>query len=574
MRVDPSVASTSDASAAQPAATSPQPRRAAPASWSVLQSYRRRHSWQSGNGDRRDALRCWLASFVLHLALTIALGSLLLPVSKAPPRPLLLSFATELSEVKSSPPAEKVASVVVEQKEEADEADAPRPEPIPPAPEPKIAEPKVTPPTEPAPSPQPVEQPKPAVEPPPQVQLAAAGNQSPRWAIPRQSSAMSTSFRSASLTADGAGSRLSAADVEQRRMDDIVEQFIRYDIGQLRGDAGRRALRNFEQLGPEAIPALVRGLNRSASIHASCPVGVITSKLRNALSANDDPVLLRYAIANIGRGVPETAPHRARLESMLKNLAGSAPMLEEQLASPERSVQVAAIEHLFNRHAILSPQDKLRLSEPLTNMIEAGDQQFALAAHRLMALMTPSMLPPPAERLLVRDPLEVAEQWREHWRRVGTTLQLEQAEFQALSAALESQDLIERQAAAVAIARRTAKLTDGQKLVLARRSIQLLAFGDHDSQHAAQAALVKLAAPDQNVGSATVQRWRAYWNAFERVKLLSPRATSYLSMAKLFHARGQHREAVERYRKVVAEFPDTPSAAEAERLLAQLTNQP
>src|SRR5690606_31817077 len=72
-------------------------------------------------------------------------------------------------------------------------------------------------------------------------------------------------------------------DPEQRAMDRIVDDFIAYDIGQLRGTAGARARQQFAQLGPESIPALVRGLNKAAGIHASCPVGVIASKLVSTL---------------------------------------------------------------------------------------------------------------------------------------------------------------------------------------------------------------------------------------------------------------------------------------------------
>ena len=113
----------------------------------------------------------------------------------------------------------------------------------------------------------------------------------------------------------------STADRPLARSDDeIVHRFILYDIGQLRGAAGNEARREFTELGPSAIPALVRGLNRSGSIRASCPVGVISSKLRSVMGRNQNPALVHYAIENLGRGVKPTDPHARRIENLREEL--------------------------------------------------------------------------------------------------------------------------------------------------------------------------------------------------------------------------------------------------------------
>src|SRR5215813_5260811 len=39
---------------------------------------------------------------------------------------------------------------------------------------------------------------------------------------------------------------------EEKKIDDIIDRFILYDTGQLTGEAGRKALREFEALGPDA----------------------------------------------------------------------------------------------------------------------------------------------------------------------------------------------------------------------------------------------------------------------------------------------------------------------------------
>jgi hypothetical protein len=93
---------------------------------------------------------------------------------------------------------------------------------------------------------------------------------------------------------------------EEKQLDGVIDRFIRYDTGQLRGDDGVRALREFQKLGPDAIPALIRGLNRSAHIEASCPAVTIGRKLATLLRTTNDPELLDFARENIGLGVIES----------------------------------------------------------------------------------------------------------------------------------------------------------------------------------------------------------------------------------------------------------------------------
>src|SRR5262245_787914 len=58
---------------------------------------------------------------------------------------------------------------------------------------------------------------------------------------------------------------------EEDKLDKIIDRFMEYDVGKLKGAEGLQALRAFEKLGPDAIPALLRGLNRAAAINHSCP---------------------------------------------------------------------------------------------------------------------------------------------------------------------------------------------------------------------------------------------------------------------------------------------------------------
>ena len=90
---------------------------------------------------------------------------------------------------------------------------------------------------------------------------------------------------------------------EENKLDELIDRFIQADTGKLKGDAGKKAIRDFEGLGREAIPALIRGLNKAAGIEHSCPTLMISRKLTKMLLTSNDPELLEFARDNIGAGV-------------------------------------------------------------------------------------------------------------------------------------------------------------------------------------------------------------------------------------------------------------------------------
>jgi hypothetical protein len=104
-------------------------------------------------------------------------------------------------------------------------------------------------------------------------------------------------------------------DEEEKRYDEIIDRFIQYDTGRLRGAEGRKALEDFQRLGPDSIPALVRGLNRAANINHSCPVTVIDAKLRRLLGPTRDVKLAEFVRDEIGNGVGPTR-HAAVLQNL------------------------------------------------------------------------------------------------------------------------------------------------------------------------------------------------------------------------------------------------------------------
>src|SRR5262245_33138165 len=79
---------------------------------------------------------------------------------------------------------------------------------------------------------------------------------------------------------------------EEGKIDDIIDRFILADTGKVTGQEAKKAVEEFDKLDQDAIPSLIRGLNKAAKIHHSCPVLMISKKLSKLLLASEDPVLL------------------------------------------------------------------------------------------------------------------------------------------------------------------------------------------------------------------------------------------------------------------------------------------
>jgi len=96
------------------------------------------------------------------------------------------------------------------------------------------------------------------------------------------------------------------SDQEEEQLDKVIDRFIEFDLGTLRAADAKKAKEDFDKLGSEAIPALIRGLSRAALIEGSCPAVVIAKKLDRMLLSSTDPELLQFAYENIGLGVKQS----------------------------------------------------------------------------------------------------------------------------------------------------------------------------------------------------------------------------------------------------------------------------
>lgn len=177
-------------------------------------------------------------------------------------------------------------------------------------------------------------------------------------------------------------------DPKQQAYDRIVDDFIAYDIGRLQGSSGQRALQRFQALGSDAVPALVKGLNKAAGIHASCPVGVIAGKLMSTLHLAKDPALRAYALEHIGVGVSEKAPHFQRLVAMRKSwLKG--PAMPPQVVAMLEEMQSGQNGEMMELMLAISDAP----SDTAIAALESGDNYLASAA-ALAALQGRTNWPP------------------------------------------------------------------------------------------------------------------------------------------------------------------------------------
>lgn len=386
-----SVAERRCVSAPAPPRKGPPPARMPAAQWLSsprlrLQLYHRRQ-W----AERRREVPCWLASLVLHLLAVVVLGSLAVPVSRHRRfGEMLLSFASSDAQLDSSPSFARLS--VAEALDEVGTAESLN-DPLEPVLEPVSLGSK------PNDSPS---LPHPAAEkgPPtaaPDEQVATAPEQpsgdepAPETPSPSQAAALAREV----------DRRLQAGREEN---DVIVDRFIEFDIGLLTAEAGVRAKREFDRLGPAAIPSLVYGLNRAVQIHASCPVVVLTSKLNQALQENRDPDLLRYALDHVGEDVPRNAPHYVRLQAFFDNWSGgvngtrpfTVQNLLQSLQSRRLETRLQATATVSENVDKLRPLERSEIAWLLIRWLTATNSKSRSTAHRaLVALAEGADLGPP-----------------------------------------------------------------------------------------------------------------------------------------------------------------------------------
>jgi hypothetical protein len=116
---------------------------------------------------------------------------------------------------------------------------------------------------------------------------------------------------------------------DEKKIDAIIDRFIDADTGKLTGPDAKKAIAEFNKLGPEATFALIRGLNKSAKIDHSCPAVTIARKLNGTLRSTADTQLLQFARENIGAGV-EKSRHMAVIKDLKMTCSTRKTQVERQ----------------------------------------------------------------------------------------------------------------------------------------------------------------------------------------------------------------------------------------------------
>ncbi len=373
------------------------------------------------------ALPSWLSSFVVHLAVVLLLSMLVIPVQTREFVNVLLCQWNSLADVESThvavvhlQTAAQLPMRPVEKEHPSDNADPVQPPPqVAPMPdqvasEPDAATPAVGTPVSFSPAAQPVPNAAPGL-----TTKLSPGKSEPQTQKEDQASS-------------------------QAELDRIVDRFIEYDLGRLPVSECPEARDNFDRLDKRALPALIRGLNKSARIPASCPVMVIAQRIRKMMRETHDPTALRYAVENIGRDVPKSAAHYKHLETLKAMISNTSTLavklrdrgisvserlelkaqaftqypaskLMQSMQSKDQETRLLATIEMACREALLDHDLRPQLGLLATNLLADPNGRVREAAHALLVQMNRGEDLGPGENPSQFELIAAIGDWRNHW---------------------------------------------------------------------------------------------------------------------------------------------------------------
>lgn len=286
-------------------------------------------------------------------------------------------------------------------------------------------------------------------------------------------------------------------DEEEDKLDATINRFIEADVGKLRGDDYKKALKEFDKIGPEGIPALIRGLNKAATIEGSCPAVVIAKKLAKMLNATEDRELLQFARENIGAGVGRTRHSAVLAELRVACIVRNGALVREAKARPATSASPGSTDKgirlmsVGDLAAAAGSERGPRLKEVLREL-ETRRSEEAITALGAAAASYEGDVRDLARGLLDKNLV------RQGMRVIKERTKDDRAEVRAASA----------------------RVIGGKNLKLGGELIDLLGDDNAGVREAAHAALVKLSkgadyGPAKNAATeeraAAVKKWRAWW---------------------------------------------------------------
>jgi hypothetical protein len=276
---------------------------------------------------------------------------------------------------------------------------------------------------------------------------------------------------------------------EYKKIDTIIDRFIDYDTGKLKGPEGKKALEDFNKLGSESIFNLIDGLNRAANMEDSCPAVIIAKRVATILRASEDPMLLACAKDSIGADVKAK-----RHLGVLKDLQFHILLRKSELQ--KRGITVATMKTPANLS--LTDLEKgigKESGNSLKSLLAEAEKRNGAKAVDLLVL---GMANPNADIAKFSQSLLVKNVQHQPGEVLKTLLKHDRRDV--------------RIAAALTISAK--KLRYGAEL------IALLADGDDDARQAARRALVQISggldygpSPDASVDEreSARGRWRDWW---------------------------------------------------------------
>jgi hypothetical protein len=291
-------------------------------------------------------------------------------------------------------------------------------------------------------------------------------------------------------------------DDEEEKLDAAIDRFIEADVGKLRGDDYKKAIQDFDKIGTEGIPALIRGLNKAAAIEGSCPAVVIAKKLAKMLNATEDRELLLFARENIGAGVGRTRHSAVLAELRVACVVRNGALVREAKAKPATPTSPGSTDKALRSMSVddlakaAGSERGSRLKEVLTELETRRSEEAITALGAAAGAYEGDV------RDLARDLLD-KNLVRQGVRVIKERTKDDRAEVRAASA----------------------RVIGGKSLKLGDELIDLLGDDNAGVREAAHAALVKLGkgtdhgpAKDATTEerAAAVKKWRAWWEKQEK----------------------------------------------------------
>lgn len=293
---------------------------------------------------------------------------------------------------------------------------------------------------------------------------------------------------------------------QEKRIDGIIERFILFDTGKLKGAAGKQAYYDFQALGPEAIFQLIDAFNRTAEMEHSCPVVLIGKKIAGILSASKDLQLLTFAKENLGAGI-QARRHLGVVRDLRFHAQVRRSAVQRQLALASRFSPPPPSNPRPRLPAGSAPKPMERSLEDLLRSLERGGPDRPALLVELSRLDSPEVV-----SVLVRF-IEGPDAALADQAENLLSDRLGREDRQALASWARDPRPALRSAVAAAVGKQARP--DGAIL------LRLLADEDRAVQQAARRALVRHAA-GQDFGPSpgaspesrdeAVRHWRSWWS--------------------------------------------------------------